>query len=68
MSEGETALTPAESATGTVSTVSLYDTTWGECLQIIVEADIEEIEPPWDTWNPDGHVTMPGDGKVAAFT
>ncbi len=66
MSEGDTALTPAESATGTVSTVSLYDTTWGECLQIIVEADIEETEPPWDTWNPDGHV--PGDGKVAAFT
>ncbi len=68
MSEGDTALTPAESAIGTVSTVSLYDTTWGECLQIIVEADIEETEPPWDTWNPidDGHV--PGDGKVAAFT
>ncbi len=51
------------STIGTVSTVSLYDTAWGECLQIIVEADIEEIEPPCgrDTWNPDCHVTMPGD-------
>ncbi len=49
---------------------SLRDTTYGERLQIIVEADIEaleEIEPPRgygrDTWNPIDHgdVTMLGD-------
>ncbi len=48
------AITPAESAIGTVSTVSLYDTAWGEHLQIIVEVNIEETEPPCALWT--GHL------------